>query len=155
MVSPYFRQRTNVATLAVTDANSQGMIVPQDMTAAVTGNILDRLGAASGKIVLANSAEIEGSATAATASVVLQHSDSSSFATYETFATLASAEDIFTAGSRGYELALEGAKRYLRLVVTPTYTGGTTPNNYISADLILGDYDEDPQDADMTVFDGE
>ena len=62
-----------------------------------------------------------------------------------TLFTLETALNVYTAaGSKEYHLNLQSANRYLRIVLTPTYTGGTTPANITAGDMIMGGAVVDP-----------
>jgi hypothetical protein len=75
--------------------------------------------------------------------VKIQHGDASNLsdvADYVTVAALGSASANFTAGDvAAYGINLEGAKRYIRVVVTPTFTGGASPNILLACAASLAD----------------
>lgn len=109
---------------------------------AITGTAIDRLGAQS--MVLAfQAAAPTGTPTAATTAITITDCDTSS-GTYAAFLTVASALDISAAVDEAYHISLQGAKRYIKVNVDSTYTGGTTPANVLAASAILGDYDVEP-----------
>lgn len=99
-------------------------------SSAVNGNAIDRLNAQAMNIILALGATT-GTPTGTQLAVKIQHGDASNLsdaADFATVASLGSTSANFTAGDVfGYGINLEGAKRYVRVVVTPTFTGGTAP----------------------------
>lgn len=112
----------------------------------LTGNIIDRLGASSGHLAIAFGATT-GTPTGTQLAVIIQHGDAANLsdaATYVTVASLGSASANFTAGTvNAYEINLEGAKRYVRFAVTPTFTDGTSPKVNLAATLALDDRNVD------------
>lgn len=129
-----------------------GAFPPQDVSGstAINGTIIDRKGIGSAKLILER-AVVGGAPTAAAFAVIIQHGAAANLSDAATFVTLETALDVLLAGLTEYLLNLEGAKRYIRVVVTPTYTGGTSPSNITAGEILLGDYAEDPASAE-TVY---
>lgn len=123
-------------------------------SSAQNGVAVDRTGYLSAGLVV--SAGINPSVpTGVTTAVKVQHSDTTTsgdfvdFATIETFGT---ASDLSAASvTKYYNVNLRGAKRYIRVVLTNTYTGGTSPSSVQSAVFILGDKNVTPAGA-ATVY---
>lgn len=111
-------------------------------SSAVNGNTIDRLNAQSMNIALHYGATAN-TPTGTQLAVKIQHGDASNLsdvADYATVAALGSASANFTAGDvAAYGINLEGAKRYVRVVVTPTFTGGSSPNILLAASAELTD----------------
>lgn len=111
-------------------------------TAAVNGNAIDRLNAQAMNIELLYGATAN-SPTGTQLAVKIQHGDASNLSDAADFATVASlgATDAnFTAGNvSAYGINLEGAKRYVRVVVTPTFTGGSSPALLLAVSAALND----------------
>lgn len=133
--------------LAGDTTNSLAIVPPQSNDGtAITSNAIDRLGSDTGYFIF-SSVAATGSPTAATCAIKIQDSDAAA-GTYADFIVLETALDVNAAGRlEDYMVNLEGAKRYLKMVVDITYTGGTTPANLLAAIAILGDYDIDPKVA--------
>jgi hypothetical protein len=144
-----FRQRV----YAGKSSAGLGAFPPQSLSgaAAVDGSIIDRLGAGSAKLVLERAAASGGPSAAAFA-VIIQSGEDPALADATTFATLESSLSALAAGLSEYLIALSGAGRYIRVVITPTYTGGTAPANLVSGELVLGDYAEDPHLEGETLY---
>lgn len=118
-------------------------VLPQAASAAVTGNSIDRFAhnlPLSGVIHQVVGAET-GSPTGVSVVTKIQHSpDNATWADYtqpggSSAATTAALTAVNTENSLAVDLA--SANRYVRLVTTPTFTGGTTPTILVTADLIL------------------
>lgn len=124
-------------------------IDPQANTgAAITGEIVDRLGYDDAYVSF-NFAAASGSPDTATTALVLQHGDAANLSDAATFLTLATALDIdAAAGIANYAVDLVGAKRYIRLTADATYTGGSTPGNVQGATITLGNKSVNPPVAD-------
>lgn len=134
--------------LAADVTNSLAAIPPQSNDGtAISGIAIDRLGADTALIIF-DAAAASGSPDAAVTSIKLQDCDTTTAGSFDDFLTLESALDIDAAAKhKSYMVKLEGAKRYIRLVVDTTYTAGTTPANVLAANVILGDYDVEPKVA--------
>jgi len=143
-----FRQRVFAGKTA-----GLGALPPQAISgsAAVDGTILDRLNIGSAKLILER-AVVTGAPSAAALAVIIQHGAAANLSDATTFVTLETALNVLLAGLTEYLLNLEGAKRYIRVVVTPTYTGGTTPGNIACGEVLFGDYAEDPAIENETVY---
>jgi hypothetical protein len=124
--------------------NSLALIPPQENDGtAITGIGVDRLGADTGLFIF-DAAAASGSPTAATTAIKIQDCDTLG-GTYADFLVLETALDIDAAAKhKAYLVNLEGAKRYVNMVVDTTYTAGTSPANVLAANVVLGDYDIDP-----------
>lgn len=111
-------------------------------SSAVNGNAIDRLNAQSMNIVLGIGATT-GTPTGTQLAVKIQHGDASNLsdaADYATVASLGSTSANFTAADVfAYGINLEGAKRYVRVVVTPTFTSGTAPTVLTAVTAELAD----------------
>lgn len=144
-----FRQRVYAGKTAAL----LGPLPPQSISGstAVNGQIIDRLGAQSAKFILER-AIVSGAPTAAAFAVIIQSGSTPTLTDATTFATLETALSVLTAGLTEYLINLEGAFRYIRIVVTPTYTGGTSPANVVAGELLLGDADYDPKTPGETVY---
>lgn len=116
-------------------------------SSAVNGNIIDRLGSTGGLLTLQYGATAN-TPTGTQLAVIVQHGDAANLsdaATYVTVASLGTTSTNFTAGdAANYDINFEGAKRYVRVVVTPTFTGGSSPNILLAASLGLEDKDVEP-----------
>lgn len=140
MTRSKFRQQVVVAKDKV---GSLGAIPPQQNDGtAITGAYIDRLGAASAKLVFETAAPT-GSPSAATALIKIQHCATSG-GSYTDFLSLETALDVSAAILKTYLFKLEGAHQFIKVYVDLAYTGGTTPKNILAAELLLGDYDVDP-----------
>lgn len=115
---------------------------------AVNGNIIDRLGFQSLLISLGYGATT-GTPTGTAIAWIVQHGAAANLSDAATFATLTAlgaADANFTAGECvNINLNLEGAKRYIRIVPTLTFTAGTTPKLQAAVVGILADSDKNPQ----------
>ena len=144
-----FRQRV----YAGKSSGGLGAFSPQSVSgaSAINGAIISRLGAGSAKLVLERAAA-SGAPSAVAFSVVIQHGNAANLSDAATYATLETSLNALAAGVTEYLLTLEGANQYIRVVITPTYTGGTTPANLVAAELVLGDYSEDPKIENETIY---
>jgi len=143
-----FRQRVYAGKAA-----GLGAFSPQAVSgsAAIDGAIIDRLGVGSAKLVLER-AVVTGAPSAADFAVIIQHGDAANLSDATTYVTLETALNVLTAGLTEYLVALGGAKRYIRVVVTPAYTGGTSPGNIAAGEIVFGDYSEDPAIENETIY---
>ncbi len=148
MTASKFRQKV----FAGKTAGGLGALSPQSITgAAVNGGIIDRLGAMSGKFIF-EAAAASGAPDAAVASIIIQQDSAVGFASPTTFLTLETALDIDEAAVlKEYLFSLEGAEQFIRVVIDPTYTGGTTPANIVAGQIVLGDFDVEPQRAETVL----
>jgi hypothetical protein len=127
--------------------NYKGFDPQANTGAAISGDIIDRLGYDEAYVVV-NYAVVTGSPSAATTSVVVSHGDAANLSDTATFVTCASALDVMTAGLTAYAVDLSAAKRYVRIVWDATYTGGSTPGNVVGATVVLGNKSANPPVAD-------
>jgi hypothetical protein len=113
---------------------------------AVNGEIVDRLGY-NAAVVAVNRAAATGSPSAAVATYIVQHGAAANLSDAATFATLATGKDVSAAGAETYPIDLRGAKRYIRVVRTPTFTDGTSPGYIEGCSVILGGKNVEPADT--------
>lgn len=132
-------------------------LTPQSVSGstAVDGNSVDTEGYDNAAIhVYADAAS--GSPTAATLAVTLQESaDDSTWTTatdntgtdigFTLTVTSAAAENV--ARIEGLNL---NRKRYLRAVVTPSFTGGTSPASIVVGEIVLGNAESRPVDSNVS-----
>lgn len=123
-------------------------IEPQANTgAAISGDIVDRLGYQSA-ILHYHAAAASGTPDTATTAIVIQHGAASNLSDAATFYTCETALDIDAAAvDKAYVIDLSGAKRYIRVTADATYTGGSTPGNVQAATWVLGDKSVELVDA--------
>lgn len=127
---------------------------PQSVSgsAAVDGAIINRTGFRTGKLDVAFAAA-SGSPSGATLNIAVLTSDSSSMVGATTLFQLETALSVAADGLSQYNMILDGALEYIQVVVTPTFTGGTSPASIVSASLQLGDADNEPADSsNLTVW---
>ncbi len=106
---------------------------------AITGDVIDRSGYQSCLLVV-NVKASSGTPTSAAALIRLEHAAEQAFnVTNETFAILAAAADVKSKTTLVYQIDLAAAMQYVRTYIDITYVDGTTPKNFISAELIFGD----------------
>lgn len=102
------------------------------------GDVIDRLGFA-GAVVHLKAGAATGAPTAQGVALKVQHGDASNGSDMAdvTGATIAA----LTADNAEAQLDLDlsGYKRYIRVVVTTTFTGGTTPTIPSAVDVVLGE----------------
>jgi len=118
---------------------------PQQLSgsSAVDSGYVDRTGYRAGNVTIQSGA-VTGTPDAITVAVYLLHCDTSG-GTYAVFATFETALDLSTAGVRKtYPVNLNGAKQYLEVRATPTFTNGTSPKVFWSSQIMLGDGDIEP-----------
>ena len=109
----------------------------------IDSSYVDRLGFRYGSVAIQTGA-VTGTPDAVTAAVKLLHCDTTG-GSYTVFATFETVLDIKTAVLRKtYPVDLSGAKRYLEVRVTPTFTAGTSPKVFWSSQILLGDGDIEP-----------
>ncbi len=132
-------------------------VVPQSVSgsSAVDGSGVDTQGYASAALY-AYGVAASGSPTAATLAVTLQESDDNSTFTdakdntgtvigFTLTVTSAAAENVARIEGLGLN-----RKRYLRAVVTPTFTSGTSPASVAVAQILLGAALEKPVDPNTS-----
>ena len=89
-------------------------------------------------LIVLNVGAVTGTPTSFTLTVIIQDSaDNSSFATYTPPAWEGAASLVGSAAATIYQLAvdLRGARQYVRVQLTPSFSGGTTPG--ATADVVL------------------
>jgi hypothetical protein len=123
-------------------------IVPNDRAAgAVNGTGFDRIGYNSCVLTVVTGA-ISGGSDSQTVAAKIQHSsDDSAYADYTDPSTGAAAAitTISSASSAdSVDVNLIGAKKYIRVVLTPAFVGGTTPKIGCGAVVILGGAVKEP-----------
>jgi hypothetical protein len=129
-------------------------VAPQSISGstAVDGSTVDTAGYASASLY-AFGAAASGSPSAATLTVTLQESSDNSTWTTATDNTGANIGFTLTVTSAAAEnvARIEGLglnrKRYLRAVITPAFTGGTSPASIAYAHILLGAALEKPVDT--------
>jgi hypothetical protein len=138
---------------AYDDVHQVSSIIPQSVTgsSAVDGVAVDTLGYDNAKIHV-YAAEASGSPSAASLAVTLQESATSG-GTYAnaldntgtvigfTLSGLQAAAGVSAARVEGLNL---NRKRFLRVVVTPTFTGGTSPAILAYGEIVFGNSLQDP-----------
>lgn len=137
-------------TMLLQKAKPTSLLSPASVDGTSTNStVIDRQGYDTAYVVVQYAAPT-GTPSAATTAIVLKTNTASSTSspTPTTHATLESALDISAAGFQYYAVDLSGANRYVFLNWDATYTGGTTPANIISAQIILGDKKVNPPVAD-------
>jgi hypothetical protein len=145
-----FRQRV----YAGKSAGGLGAFPPQSVSgaAAIDGPIVSRLGAGSAKLIVSRAAASGGPAAAAFNVLVQTGNDGAALSDAAPYAQLETSLNALAAGLTEYLIALSGAQQYIRVVITPTYTGGAAPANLVAAELVLGDYAEDPAIENETMY---
>jgi len=134
-----FPQRTAAAALIVPVSNDGTL---------VNSVIIDRQAYQSSKVVL-NFASSAGTPTTAVASLKVYSNSASSTSspTPALLATLETALNVKTAGLTSYDVDFSNAKRYVYVALDIDYTGGTTPTNIVSSEIILGDKVSQPANS--------
>lgn len=89
-------------------------------------------------------AVVTGAPTAATLNVALWTNTSASTSGATLLFQYATALNVMTAGSVEYHTNLLTSLGYVYLVITPTYTGGTSPANLVAGDMVLGNAYTEP-----------
>jgi hypothetical protein len=132
--------------------NSLGAIPPQATTGTlINGIAIDRRGANSALVVVETVAAT-GAPDTALALITIEHCDVTTAGSFVAFKTLTAALDVDAAGKyMEYMVNLDGAKRYIRVSIDTTYTGGTTPGNIVCSHVVLGDYDIEPKATQAVV----
>lgn len=129
------------------DAKTAFVPVAVSGSTAINGVVIDRLNYQGASLALALGATT-GTPTGTQLAVKIQHDDAIGMGTvtdYVTVGTFGSASANFTSGDAiQKEINLEGAKRYVRVVVTPTFTAGTGPTVLTAGVLALEDATAEP-----------
>lgn len=110
---------------------------------AIKGTAIDRTGFLSA-IVTVGVGAVSGTPDSFSVASKLQESDTTTDGDFTdvTGATLTSLTAINTNTYKGFDLV--GLKKYVRIVVTPTLTGGTNPKIYLTGAVALGDANIEP-----------
>lgn len=92
---------------------------------------------------------VTGAPTTQSTTIKVQHSDDATFATDVNDAPASAYLDsipTLTAdnSSANFDIDLVGLKRYIRVVATVSFTGGTTPAQYVASSIVLGDGTNQP-----------
>lgn len=105
---------------------------------AIKGTAIDKTGYLS-VIAMAGVGAVSGTPDSFTVIGKLQESDTTTDGDFSdvTGYTLSTLSAINTNTNKGFDLT--GLKKYIRLVVTPAFTGGTTPKAYLTGGIVLGD----------------
>lgn len=113
---------------------------PQAVSTPVNGVALDRTGYGSCKVIATSGANT-GAPTAIAHAVKLQESDDGS-----TWTDVSGATGNLTAADSELEfnVNLQPTKKNVRAVVTPAFTGGTTPTTQVAVSIALGGADKLP-----------
>lgn len=136
MISNFIERVTSVPTILPVTTVGSG---------AVVGVGVDRTGYLSAGVEY--SAGICPSVpTGFTVALLVEHSaDNSSWATFDTIATFGTAGGLSAASTVKYfDLNLRGAKKWIRITETLTFTGGTSPSQVGGVNFILGDKNAEP-----------
>ncbi|MFA5080297.1 MAG: DUF1521 domain-containing protein [Candidatus Paceibacterota bacterium] len=119
-------------------------IRPVNASSVVEGVAIDTIGFNSAMVTIENGA-VTGSPSSYTVDGKVQESDNGSTGWVDvTGATITQ----IVADNKSAQIPIEGLglnrKRFLRAVVTPAITGGSTPKALVSATILLGDAIQEP-----------
>jgi len=120
---------------------------------AVNGVALNRTGYLSAAVVY-TAGICPSIPTGFTAALKIQDSPdgSTGWADFVTIATLGTAADLSAASTTQYfDVNIRGAKKYIRVVQTLAFTGGTSPSQLAAIALVLGDKNIEPANV-ATVY---
>jgi len=135
---------------------SVAAIVPVVIDGTKTNSVvIDRLGFQSAQINLSYSACVGGGAPSAAALSFKVYSNTASSTSSPApvlLATLETTRNILLAGFASYAIDLSAANRYIFVEYDSTLTGGTTPSNIVSCDIVLGDPAIKPANSAETVY---
>jgi len=135
---------------------SVAMIVPAVIDGTKTNSVvIDRLGYQSAQINLNYSACVGGGAPSAAALSFKVYSNSASSTSSPApvlLATLETTRNILLAGFASYAIDLSAADRYIFVEYDSDLTGGTTPSNIVSCDIVLGDKNVKPANSTETIY---
>jgi hypothetical protein len=131
-------QRNIAALVAVVTS-----VQPQAASAAINGGSIDRVSHSMAQSCVLHTAlgAAAGSPTGISVVSKIQHSpDNSTWSDYEPDGVNVAQSAALTAADTENSLAVDltAADRYIRVVTTPTLTGGTSPTVELVADVILG-----------------
>lgn len=123
---------------------AEGLAINTSQAATVTGTGVDRRGFNS-CVLRGKLGAVSGTPDATSAIIKLQQSsDDGSADAYADISgatmTLTAANDVDYA-----DVNLDGCERYIRAVLVLTFTNGSTPSTYYTADILLGGADSLPQ----------
>lgn len=118
-------------------------VLPQAASAAVNGSSIDRVSHSMAQSCVLHTVLGADTGSPSAISVVskIQHSpDNSTWTDYEPDGVTVAASAALTAidTENGLAVDLTAADRYIRVVTTPTLTGGTSPTVQVAADVVLG-----------------
>jgi hypothetical protein len=140
--------------LEKTDAVTAILPVSSTSASAINGVAIDRTGYLSAGVCL--TVGINPSVpTGFTTLIKVQHSLTSTSGDFVDFAaieTFGSAADLTAASvTKYYNVNLRGARKYIRVVVVNTFTGGSSPSSLFGAVVVLGDKNVEPANS-STVY---
>ena len=117
--------------------------VTEQAAAVFKGVAIDRLGLYSAVVEVGVGA-VSGTPDSFSVAAKIQHSDTTTDGDFVdvTGYTLTALTAINTNTHEAFNLT--PLKRYIRVVITPEFTGGTTPKIYLTGAVALGDADEEP-----------
>jgi len=113
-------------------------------SSAVNGVAIDRKGFESGVFTIASGAA-GGTPTSFSMAIKVQHADASNFATPVDVTTAQNNDGAVTATITAIDSEAEvnvdfrKLKRYVRVVVTPTFVGGSSPDLLVASSVALGE----------------
>lgn len=138
--------------------SSQWTFPPQSVSGSskIPGGIIDTMGFREA-IATLDWAAVTGAPSAGAWAIIVESGEAANLSDATTAFTLETALDVKTAaGQKDYHMLLQGIGRYVRISVTPTYTGGTSPANLAAINLVLGGAQNEPVPgigaAAVTVF---
>lgn len=123
-------------------------------TTAVNSAIIDRQGFDSA-VILVSAAQTTSNPTVATITPKIVHGNASNLSDVGdvTLNTAITAIECDAAAAFvAYQVDLRGMKRYIRVVTTPAFTGGTSPEIAASVGFVLSDANIEPQPSAVTVY---
>jgi hypothetical protein len=124
-----------------------GFVPEESSGTAITGDVIDRQGYDS-LLAVVNVKASSGTPDTAVALIRIEDAEEQAFnVTNATYVTLAAAADVKSKTTLYYNVDLRGANRYVRIYIDITYTNGTTPKNFIAADLVFGEANVEPVTA--------
>ena len=121
------------------------LFLPQTVNGStiITGSIIDTQAMPDphSLVVSMLTAAATGSPTAVSYAIIIQHGDAANLSDAATFVTLTAFTNATPGTPADYTAQVDVAlaKRYIRLAITPTFTGGTTPAIVTAASGIFGD----------------
>lgn len=112
-------------------------VAPKSADTAETGAVIDRAGFLSGKLAV-QVGEPTGTPDSFSVAAKLQHGDAADGSDMDDLDGAAIEAITEDGGIAEVDVNLNGAKRYVRAVVTPSFTGGTAPAIPVAAQVLLG-----------------